>query len=219
MQRISSRIVPPVRDVEDDGKDATEHIEAARRRKSSATNHQHKRREHEHERERKHIHVPRTVGGRVKMGTEDRSTLADSDERRYTSSLLRFRTEVVREPGDDDTDGGVRPARDAKHSKVPRVRVGRHDQHDQVSDRTEETRTSDDETAGLETIGEVSSTAKDYRSDCVWRDGEELGDRIGCTDQPKACSPDTEKDSLYPKVVMIVGRNAEILARPELSPK
>ena len=219
MQRISSCIVPLVRDVEDDGKGATEYIEAARRRKPSATNHQHKRREHEHGRERKHIHVPWTIGGRVKVGAEDRSTLADSHERGYTSSLLRFRTEVVCKPGDDNTNGGVRPARDAKHGKVPRVRVGRHDQHDQVSDRTEETRTSDDETAGLETIGEISGTAEHYGSDCVGWDGEELGDRIGCTDQSQACSPDTEKDSLYPKVVMIVGRNAEILARPQLSPK
>lgn len=117
------------------------------------------------------------------MGTQDRSALADSHERGYTSRPLRFRAEVVREPGDDDPDGRVRPAGDAKYGKVPRVRVGRHHQHDQVSDRTEETRTGDDETAGLETISEISGTAKHDGSDCVWRNGEELGERIGCTDQ------------------------------------
>lgn len=87
----------------------------------------------------------------------------------------------MREPCDDDTDGRVCSARDAKHSKIPRVWVGRDDQHDQVSDRTEETRTGDDETASLETISEVSSAAKDDGGDRIRRDGEELGERIGCT--------------------------------------
>ena len=118
------------------------------------------------------VHVPRTVGGRVKVGTQYRSALADSHERGYTSCPLRFRAEVMREPGDDDPDGRVRPAGDAKYGKVPRVRVGR-----------QETRTGDDETAGLETISEISGTAKHDGSDCVWRNGEELGERIGCTDQ------------------------------------
>ena len=41
MQRISSRVVSLVRHVEDDGKDATERIEGARRRKPSANEPQH----------------------------------------------------------------------------------------------------------------------------------------------------------------------------------
>lgn len=36
MQRLSSRVVSPIRQVEDDRKDATERIEGARRRKPSS---------------------------------------------------------------------------------------------------------------------------------------------------------------------------------------
>lgn len=72
------------------------------------------------------------------MGTQDRSTLADRHEHGYARCPFGFRTEVMREPRDDDTDGRVCPAGDAKHGKVPRVRVGRHDQYDQIPDRSEE---------------------------------------------------------------------------------
>lgn len=85
----------------------------------------------------------------------------------------------MREPRDDKTDGGVRPAGDAEHGEVPCVRVRRHNQHDQIADRTEETRAGDDETAGLETVGEVSRATEYDGGDYVWWDGEDLSESIG----------------------------------------
>lgn len=86
-----------------------------------------------------HAQVPRSVGGRVEVSTQDRSTLADSHEHGYASSPFGLRAEVMREPRNDDADGRVCSTSDAKHRKVSRVWIGRHEYHNQVSYRSEET--------------------------------------------------------------------------------
>ena len=84
----------------------------------------------------------------------------------------------MREPGNDDADGGVCPAGDAEDGKVARVRVRWDDEHDQVADRTEEARARDDKAARLEAIRKVGGTAEDESSDRVGRNGKQLGERI-----------------------------------------
>lgn len=37
----------------------------------------------------------------------------------------------------------------------------------------------------METVSEVSGTAKNDGRNSVWRDGKELGERIGCTDRSR----------------------------------
>lgn len=89
----------------------------------------------------------------------------------------------MRVPRDHNPDARVRPARDAKHGKVAGVGVVRDDNDDQVADRAEEAGAGDNETAGLETVCKVGGAAEDEGGDGVGRDGEELGERVGCTNQ------------------------------------
>lgn len=131
------------------------------------------------------------------MRAQDRPALADRHERGYAGSALRLRAEVMREPRDNDADGRVRPAGDAKYGKIPCVGIGRHDQHDQVSDRAEETRAGNDETASLQTIREVRSAAKHDGGDCIRRNGEELGERIGCATGSINVYPASKKVTHY----------------------
>ena len=114
------------------------------------------------------------------MCTQHGPALPNGHEHGNPRRTLRFGPEVVREPGNDDADGGVCPACDAEDGKVARVRVRWDDEHDQVADRTEEARARDDEAARLEAIRTVGGTAEDDRGDRVGRNGKQLGERISC---------------------------------------
>ena len=106
------------------------------------------------------------------MRTQHRPVPPNGYEHGNPRRAFRSGPEVVREPGNDDADGGVCPACDAEDGKVARVWVRRDDEYDQVADRTEEARARDDEAARMEAIRTVGGTAEDEGGDRVGRNSK-----------------------------------------------
>ena len=102
-----------------------------------------------------------------------------------------------------------------EHSKGPCVLIHGGDNHDQVSDGGEETRTGNDETVGLETVSEIS---KHNGCDHVWRVARTHRLYESVDNLPRRCNGG-KAHLRYPKVFTMEGRNAEMLAKAQLRPK
>ena len=97
-------------------------------------------------------------------------------------------------------------------------------EHARIAHSTDKTSCTHERTTALQPIGCICSDSRSDGSNRVGRDSEELRYGVGCADVQvvsEFCLIDGTfgQDVLYPKVVMIVGKNAESEPKAQLVAK